>query len=283
MTQTRLGPGQRSRRPYPRTVRCRPKESHNLHFCPHVRSWVQWNATAARIYRRRKPLLYTGIVARDQPFDAHGAGPHWRQSRNNGSSGERQPRGDGRFRQRIQRDIDGSQEWLTVLNGIYSLRFRAVMGVVPEQLQSPPVADSVYAFRRIQAQGEQLRHIILPDLCEPFLRLSSQFLDFHEVVVGASRPAAGCAHDLSPSHGLEVLQLGQDFVPPYLVGNPAAPPRSLLVNDAEPPHDHLVIVRRRVVARACARLLAIRRKRPRFGPLLGSSSHGKLQAAVVFG
>ena len=108
------------------------------------------------------------------------------------------------------------------------------MGVVPERLQCPPVTDSVYAFRRIQAQGEQLRHIILTDLRESFLRLPGQFPDFHEVVVGTSRPAAGRLHDLSPSHGFEVLQLGQDFILPYSAGNVTASPRSPPVLEAEP-------------------------------------------------
>ena len=114
--------------------------------------------------------------------------------------------------------------------------------IVPEQLQCPPVADSVYAFRCIQAQGEQLRHVILSDLCEPRLRLLGQFLDFHEVVIGASRPAAGRAHDLGPGHRLEALQLGQDFTPPNSRGNVATPPRSPLVHDTESPHDRFAIV-----------------------------------------
>lgn len=148
------------------------------------------------------------------------------------------------------------------------------MRVVPEKLQCPPVADPVDARRPGQAQGEQLRHVILSDFRESCLGLPGQLPDLHEVAVVASRPAARRLHDLGPGHGLEVLQFGQDFVPPDPDWNAVASPSSPLIQDAEPPHDRFAIMGRWGATRACARLLAGRRKCARGGPLSRSSDHG---------
>ena len=167
---------------------------------------------------------------------------------------------------------------LTSSNRIDGARRRAMMRVVPEQLQGPPVTNPVNACRRVQAQGEQLQHIVLSDLRKPRLRLPAQVFDFHEVAVGSSRPAASRAHDFGPSHGFEVLQLRQDFAPPDPGRNTAAPPRSFLIDDAEPPNDRFALVRRRIVAGARARLLAAGRQGTRRGPLPGSPGHGSYRA-----